>query len=174
MICFILVEPFVNFYLGSQKFETNDGLFPPLKLSFGMIATQIFTFCPVRWTLSDTQLAWNWTRMRISVKGVYPWCFHGGVSEARSLTILCGELWKGGGPRNHFCSTSSLFTDCPPQHSGDYGCPPPELFIWCGPKKKKVGGWWKTCQIVNLALYRPAALRECLNSWMTIWRCFIH
>lgn len=31
------------------------------------------------------------------------------------------------------------FTDFNSGLCGDYGCPPPQLFIWCLPKQKKVG-----------------------------------
>lgn len=65
------------------------------------------------------------------------------LSETKSQATLthCGELWKGGGHEIMLAEPPLFFTGCSSQLSGDYGCPPPQLFIWCRPKQKKVGVW---------------------------------
>lgn len=163
--CFILLEPFVNFYPGGLKFETNDGLFPPSKPSFGMIATQIFTFGPVRWTLSDTRLAWNSTRMRISVL-----LCEGCVSLVPSWSCVWGlisghSLWwimEGRRPQKSF--SPNLFS---------LHWPPPSALGWLWPSAPRVvyvvrAQTEKGGQVVkDMPNTEPCCLQ-------TIRRCFIH
>lgn len=75
---------------------------------------------------------------------VFEGCVSSGcVSEAKAWATLTqrGELWKGGGHEIMLAEPPLSFTDCSSQLCGDFGCPPPQLFIWCRPKQKEVGVW---------------------------------
>ena len=81
----------------------------------------------------------------LCVKGVYG-CGYVSWGHFDSLWWIMG----GRRPWDQARSTSFFnffLTDCSSGLSGDYGCPPPQLFIWCRPKQKKVGvrwGRWRT------------------------------